>query len=916
MATKSRRGDRAWALRSMVGAILWAASVVHGGAAAQGQTVIPEAQKNVLEKVLDLMEACVAGGDDKTLSTGLGQGGGSDVGYESTDGRDTTFGDMVRKLREMLAGDRLTKGAFDGRGRTRVRSGTDADHIDVNQDTLDRLLLGTPKERAAAKFALAATLANEGAHVFQEFNGNDSVQCDAERDSDVASLKFLCRIIEALTDGAGNPHATLVAVAADPRAVSGLAACLAGFGVADADLADIVTELRARKKGYEDRKAQVFDANIAAMTSWGTAYYGAEWSGDRLLNFPRDVSGAVEMTALNGTTTRTFAVPPGQSVDHSATFASAAGPTILVLVGAAPTGNRSVGFFVDQDGDLLPEAVSPGPMVPLNSIPGIAPTRSIQIHRFSGSAAQLSVSPHILFHDTFAGSLTYLPLSGGGLPSGPPQPLLTAPQIAASGGGFIYLADVVAISPTVVRCVFSAEAPGLAFGHVAVAAWDLPLPLFSAPPTMLAAGTTLAQARAPGNPVGVESIEVGQATDIVLSGNPSSTVSIRSIGRGGSTTLATATIGADGRSANLYPASALDANDLFEVDDGTRRAEYYLPRRGGVTDRIASDESGDGVPELLVLSADPPRLHLLSGITSGGPMSPIKNFADEMLLEFDARAITTWNDIDGRILRTPSTMTPMIAIPGTSPRLYASALRNFSGGGVDDAVVAHRPVGAASWFVDFFASVSIPSSTALIQRVTLPTNFEPASLTVVDADFDGDLDVCLFDDIADVGAELIQTAGTFVFSPTLPSGFIGSGEGFDMTVTVGDSPTVCRVAPVEAGDLLTITITTTNPNFWQSGLIGAGQFFFTGFPPPSVPSFPYLHLNPSFPPFDPFLFLGDATLLGPIPLALPSPFAASFAVPPGLDGLGLSLMMQALVISPSASNGFFGTSNSVEVRFP
>jgi hypothetical protein len=450
----------------------------------RGQTTIPEAQKNVLEKVLDLMDACVTGGDDGGMATGLGQAGGNQVGYESTDGNATKFSDMVKKLREMLAGDRLTKGAFDGRGRTYVRPGTDADRIDVNQDTLDQLLLGTPKARAAAKFALVATLANEGAHVHQKFDGTDAVQCDAERDSDCASLKFLCRIIEALTDNAGNAHMTLAAVAADPRAVAGLVGCLTGFGVADADLADIVAEVKARKQGYEDRKAQVFGANIAAMTSWGTAYYGADWTSDRLLNFPRDLGTAVEMTSLDGQTVRTFAVPVGQSVDHFATFAAGTGPTVLVLVGKSPTGNRSVSYFVDQDGDLLPEPMSPVAPMSLNSIPGIAPSRSIQVHRFSGSNAQLSTSPHILFHDTFAGTITFVPLSPSGTPNGPPQTILANSQIAASGGGFLLLSDVVAVSPTMVRCVFTTEAPGLAFGHVAAVAWDFPLPLLSSPPTM------------------------------------------------------------------------------------------------------------------------------------------------------------------------------------------------------------------------------------------------------------------------------------------------------------------------------------------------------------------------------------------------------------------------------------------------
>ncbi|MAG54838.1 MAG: hypothetical protein CMJ83_00950 [Planctomycetes bacterium] len=69
-------------------------------------------------------------------------------------------------------------------------------------------------------------------------------------------------------------------------------------------------------------------------------------------------------------------------------------------------------------------------------------------------------------------------------------------------------------------------------------------------------------------------------------------------------------------------------------------------------------------------------------------------------------------------------------------------------------------------------------------------------------------------------------------------------------------------------------------------------------------------LNPGF-----FPLIDGVTPIGPLPPApiLPGGNLHSFLVPPGLSGQ--DLMLQALVISPQAGNGIFGTSDAKVIQF-
>ena len=83
-----------------------------------------------------------------------------------------------------------------GDATTDIAEGTDADRILIKPRHIKDLCADNDKKRAKAKLILAFTLMNEMVHVYQKFDGNDLTQCDAERDSDIASLKILDAIID------------------------------------------------------------------------------------------------------------------------------------------------------------------------------------------------------------------------------------------------------------------------------------------------------------------------------------------------------------------------------------------------------------------------------------------------------------------------------------------------------------------------------------------------------------------------------------------------------------------------------------------------------------------------------------------------------------------------------------------------
>ncbi|MCA9298022.1 MAG: hypothetical protein KDA28_03090, partial [Phycisphaerales bacterium] len=223
------------------------------------QTCLTVAEQKKVKEVIQLMKAAFSAAEKgRSLKMTFGQSGGNQIDYEQVGAKDTTLGQALDGLIGMVE-RRIKKEAISGRGYTDPRPGSGSDVV-VFRDTYIDTLLGTGGVRARmdAKFQLMATLANEMTHVHQRFDGTDLRQCDAERDSDCASILILCKMLNAMTDLTGAAHGSFASMLGDPEYVPGLISCIADLGGSGADIADLVTDLAKKKKGYEDRKANVF----------------------------------------------------------------------------------------------------------------------------------------------------------------------------------------------------------------------------------------------------------------------------------------------------------------------------------------------------------------------------------------------------------------------------------------------------------------------------------------------------------------------------------------------------------------------------------------------------------------------------------------------------------------------------------
>lgn len=150
----------------------------------------------------------------------------------------------------------------------------------------------------------------------------------------------------------------------------------------------------------------------------------------------------------------------------------------------------------------------------------------------------------------------------------------------------------------------------------------------------------------------------------------------------------------------------------------------------------------------------------------------------------------------------------------------------------------------------------------------------------------------------------------------------GTSEGLQMATGVDSQCVACvhygelssgalnDEKSIGAGDVLHVGINSLDQNFFVQPILLAGQFFSTGSAEPTpIPSFN--------------LWVNTATQLlinGTIPntfgnstFVVPGGSIHSFFVPFGFSGF--SMMLQTIVPSPTANNGFFATSDAHLIRF-
>jgi hypothetical protein len=218
----------------------------------------------------------------------MGQGGDQTC-YETTTRRPpfgsgpTRMTEALRHYLEMMRNNKLCKdSAISAGGWTYPSPGLGADSVGISKALLDTWCnpMANSVERAKAKFWIMATLANEAAHVYQKRAPagstapvRDRIACDAERDSDIMSIKYLMRTISRMTDANGNPLTSLDDIEAMGSVGRCLAMCLRDLGVDTApEIADVVAWLKDRKAVYEDRKANLFENQISQAQSWRRLY--------------------------------------------------------------------------------------------------------------------------------------------------------------------------------------------------------------------------------------------------------------------------------------------------------------------------------------------------------------------------------------------------------------------------------------------------------------------------------------------------------------------------------------------------------------------------------------------------------------------------------------------------------------------
>lgn len=180
-------------------------------------------------------------------------------------------------------------------------------------------------------------------------------------------------------------------------------------------------------------------------------------------------------------------------------------------------------------------------------------------------------------------------------------------------------------------------------------------------------------------------------------------------------------------------------------------------------------------------------------------------------------------------------------------------------------------------------------------------------------DFDGD-------GIVDFAVLIQGIAGNFVqYFKNLGLPIVlypGSGEDFRLGTKVNTpgSPVVppqfganSQVEFAAPGQVVFLAMDTPSSTFAYAPLILAAQIFATNSTP--VGQTPILWVNSNG-----AVILVNGGVPGPLgfqDLLMPGPigYSAAIAIPFGLSGLGLSIMLQGVVLSPNAANGFYATSH-------
>ena len=860
-------------------------------------TALTGAEKEAVKDVIDMMKG-VLGPDASTTFRSLSTLTNPQNYYYIY-----TLSEGLDEMTALLGADRIRTADIGGAAHYDA-PGLDGDLVVLDAGRVATATGGAKVARAKARLALALNLANELTHFMQSGGFSDLETCRRERDSDSLSILFGDKLLAALSSG-GVPHGSLAAVAADPdggAAVAKAIAPTAGEGAwTAAELAEVYAELKELVDGYKRRRTLWFDSFLAPPAQSWAAYYrdGGAWKEKPKAGEPIGRS-AYRIVSRDGTVTQSYSVPVGRQL-VSGCAATTTNGTCYLGLSTYGSSNLAVEFRTDSTGDALPEAAITGTV----TLTGIFGDPGLWGMGLYPSRLPALGGESLVAHDLASGSVWIVPLDAQGVP-------LVASAAAAfqsptlTFGAYEYLIDVFETSAGVVRFVFLNIAPAAALVSSPARWFDFNVGANTA--TAGAANMTLADAHAPFNDAG-HAFVLGNAY-LQFCGNPGAAVGATRMDVFPQAPFTTQVNQPGGLSMLVPVPPTLLGPVHIKVSDNLSSEIFFLPPLGRPLDRALVDIDTDGDLDRLDRTVAPERL-FLSIAQQPAPGATVFQPLYEMVLESEGMGRFALPLNAGVVtLASPTADHALQRIPGSMPPLYAQSLADLDGDlAADDTVVIRRQNGAGGFSLDVLENAL--TAPLLAQTLLLPLGFIPSAYEIIDVDQDGDLDVAIGSYDAAGGVRAVNGGGG-LFVLDLDPLYPGSGEDFGMTIAVNASlPPSQDLIGVDAGDILTLTLTSPFSTFTNYPILVAGQEFIGQTPQPGIPAFG-LQLNPVGIPA-PFLLIDPLALpLVGSPLLLPGGSPYSFTIPLGLPQV--TVMLQALVLTPTAQNGFFATSSGTAVR--
>ncbi len=727
--------------RILVAIVILSALCAPALAGPKPQRLTDDQKKKLLPIINTIEESLRKGGNlDDTVAQVFGTGANEPATYLNPQMK---MKDVVKLMRQLIE-KRLASTAClpSDKNIAQVRFGKDPDGngprpaprgLLLNKTWLDRLCLQGNQnagKRLQAKMMLTLALTNEMVHLVQRQPPANltaaqkrAYRCDMERDSDRGTRLFLCAFVDQLTDGQGNPNQSI-----SPTQCPWLTRCLISIGVLgnQQTVRVLANFAKTSKQGITKRIDDLFTPGVTtAPFNWTSYYKGARQNSRK-------------GETRNGGTTKRFIDPSGENfidINSVAGYFWVAsesnilddGREVFQLLMQDKDGLFSMlTTYIDADGDGLPDPVPVGQVLgPIKT----GPRADGELHLYQWYPDTGESGGGVMFVDSVSGAIWAAPANADGVPTGAFVPKHSDARLTDAGGGYNIPAVVIADDVSS-RIIFTADGEFIDVNPDSVgAAIDFvggPLGTITSGPT----GT-------------VGELGAGAAFELVdfvdgefvvpLVTDPGEFVWLRAIGRGDNDLLASLNITDPTGAQVVGVPGPLEREQLYfyESTNGQEIIQF-IPRLGIIQGSVLAEESGDSNDELVAVSVEPGRLHVLSGFSPVGGV-PIKDMRYEQALE-EPDAIVglgPWDNIEGRELHHrelgPRPLAASVIDPAMGERVYFQSLHDFDDDAADDdGVLVLRPFNFdpdSQFEVRLFTDVPGAIQCEFIEF--LPVGFEP-----------------------------------------------------------------------------------------------------------------------------------------------------------------------------------------------